>query len=61
MPKHQQSLAIFAIMVLLAAFSYLVVRHNEAVGRASTDVTVPPGQSYASTTANDIQASTSVQ
>ncbi|OGG52634.1 hypothetical protein A3C20_00065 [Candidatus Kaiserbacteria bacterium RIFCSPHIGHO2_02_FULL_55_25] len=49
MPKHQQSLAIFAIVVLLAAFSYLAVRHNQAVGRESSEVYVSPDEPYSST------------
>ncbi|MEK7093708.1 MAG: hypothetical protein AAB927_04490 [Patescibacteria group bacterium] len=61
MPKYQQSLAIFAIVVLLAAFSYLAVRHNQAVGRASSETYVFPDELYASTTADGVQASSSVR
>jgi len=50
MPKHQQSLAIFAIVVLLAAFSYLAVRHNQAVGRESSEAYVSPDEQYADIT-----------
>ena len=50
MPRHQQSLAIVAIVVLLAVFAYLAVRHNQAVGRVSTDTGTLPNQQYVNTT-----------
>ena len=49
MPRHHQSLAIAAIVVLLCAFAYLAVRHNEAVGRASAGTIALPDQRYVST------------